>query len=106
MKVDTGKLIKSPEVTFDFDKKSESLLVTVELPGVAPDSYELNLAICGFCISADTPDIQYKGCYRFYHEVNTEEAEVSFKNGTLSIRVPFFAPICGKQFPIDIEIDQ
>ena len=103
MKVDTGKLIKSPEVTYDFDKKSESLLVTVELPGVEPGGYELHLATCGFCISAETPDIQYKGCYAFYHEVDADAAQVKLKNGTLSIRVPFFEPICGKQFPIDIE---
>ena len=103
MKVDTDKLIKSPEVTYDYDKKSESLLVTVELPGVKQENYELNMAICGFCISADTPDIQYKGCYKFYHEVDADAAEISFKNGTLTIRVPFFAPICGKQFPIDVD---
>lgn len=103
MPVNTDKLIKSPEVTYDYDKKSESLLVTVELPGIAPDGYELNLATCGFFLTADTPDILYKGGYRFYHEVDADAAVVKFKNGTLSIRVPFFAPICGKQLPIDLE---
>lgn len=103
MTVDTDKLIKSPEVTYDYDKKNESLLVTIELPGVEPGIYELNLATCGFYISAETPDILYQGGYRFYHEVDAEAAVVRFKKGTLSIRVPFFAPICGKQFPIDLD---
>ena len=103
MTVDTDKLTKSPEVTYDYDKKSESLLVTVELPGVAPDTYELNLATCGFCITADTPNTLFKGCYKFYHEVDPDDAKVKLKNGTLTIRVPFFAPVCGRQFPIDFE---
>lgn len=103
MTVDTDKLIKSPEVTYDYDKKNESLLVTVELPGVAPGTYELHMATCGFSITAETADILYKGFYRFYHEVDNEAAQVKFKKGTLSIRVPFFEPICGKQFPIDVD---
>jgi len=101
--VDTSKVIKSPEVTFDYDKKNESLLVTVELPGVEPGKFNLDMATCGFCISAETASIQYKGCYRFFHEVQADAAKVELKKGTLSIRVPFFAPICGKQFPIDID---
>ena len=104
MTVDTNRLIKSPEVVFDYIKKKETLCVTVELPGVKPSTYSLNIASCGFCVSADTPNIQYKGCYRFYHEVDAENAEVKFKNGTLTIKVPFFNPLCGKQFPIDIDI--
>jgi len=103
MTAESDKLTKSPEVTFDYDKKSESLLVTVELPGVEPGTYELNLATCGFRIVADTPDILYSGCYKFYHEVDANAAKVTFKNGTLFIRVPFFAPICGRQFPIDVD---
>jgi len=101
--VDTAKLIKSPEVTFDYDKKNESLLVTVELPGVEPDKFDLRMATCGFCVSAETADIQYKGCYKFFHEVDADEAKVKFKKGTLTIRIPFYAPICGKQLPIDFE---
>ncbi len=79
------------------------MLVTVELPGVEPDSYELNLATCGFFISADTPDILYKGGYRFYHEVDADAAEVKFKNGTLIHTGSLLAPICGKQLPLDLE---
>ena len=102
MTLDTDKLIKNPEVTYDYDKKHESLCVTVELPGVDPDGFDLNLATCGFCIFAETKDIQYKGCYSFFHEVDADAAKVKLKNGTLSIRLPFFAPLCGKQFPIDL----
>jgi HSP20 family molecular chaperone IbpA len=105
MPVDTKKLIKSPEVTYDYDHKLESLLVTVELPGVAPDAYELHIALCGFYISARTAEIQYEGNYRFFHEVDADAAKVKFKNGTLSIRLPFFAPICGKQSPIEVDVD-
>ncbi len=106
MSVDTNKLIKSPEVTYDYDKKKELLLVTVELPNVEPDTYDLKITTCGFCVSADVESIQYKGCYMFFHEVDSDAAEIFFKNGTLSIRLPFFAPICGKQFPIDFDDDQ
>ena len=106
MDVDTSKLIKSPEVTFDYDKKSESLDVTVEIPGVVDeDAIDLKISVCGFCVSADTPSIQYKGCYRFFHEVDADDAKIKFKNGTLSVTIPFFAPICGKQFPIDMAVD-
>lgn len=105
MTIDTTKLIKSPEVTYDYDHKLESLLVTVELPGVAPDAYELHIALCGFYISAKSPDIQYEGNYRFFHEIDADGAKVEFRNGTLSMRIPFFAPICGKQFPIDMNHD-
>ena len=104
MTVDTSKLIKSPEVSYDYNKKNESLCVTVELPDVEPDTYTLHLATCGFCVSAETSNIQYKGCYRFYHEVDADNAEVKFKNGTLTINIPFFEPLCGKQFPIDIDL--
>jgi HSP20 family molecular chaperone IbpA len=103
MTVVPNKLIKSPEVTFDYIKKKELLCVTVELPGVAQDTYSLNLSTCGFCVDADTPDFKYKGWYRFYHEVDADNAEVKFKNGTLTINVPFFIPLCGKQFPIDTD---
>ena len=104
MAVDTDKLIKSPEVTYDYIKNKEALCVTVELPGVKQGTYSLKIATCGFCVSADTSNIQYKGCYRFYHEVDADNAEVKFKNGTLIIQVPFFEPLCGKQFPIDIDV--
>lgn len=105
MIVDTRRLIKSPEVTYDYDHKLESLLVTVELPGVKPDGYELHIAMCGFYISAKSETLQYEGNYRFFHEVDADAAKIEFRNGTLSIRIPFFAPICGKQFPIDINAD-
>ena len=105
MTIDTTKLIKSPEVTYDYDHKLESLLVTVELPGVAPNAFELHIATCGFHISAKSSDIQYEGNYRFYHEVDADAAKIEFRNGTLSLRIPFFAPICGKQFPIDMNLD-
>jgi HSP20 family molecular chaperone IbpA len=104
MTIDTKKLIKSPEVTYDYIKKKEALNVSVELPGVKPGTYSLNIATCGFCISAETSNIQYKGCYRFYHEVDADNAEIIFRNGTLTIKVPFFAPLCGKQFPIDYDV--
>ena len=104
MDVDTSKLIKSPEVTFDYDKKSESLAVTVEIPGVDHEKdIDLRISVCGFCVSAETQSIQYKGCYRFFHEVDADDAKIKFKNGTLSITVPFFEPLCGKQFPVDID---
>jgi HSP20 family molecular chaperone IbpA len=105
MTVDTTKLIKSPEVTYDYDHKHESLLVTVELPGVVSDAYELHIALCGFYISAKTADIQYEGKYRFFHEVDADAAKVEFRNGTLSLRLPFFAPICGKQSPLDVNVN-
>ena len=100
MKVNTRKIIKSPEVTYDYDHKLESLRVTVELPEVKPDAYDLHVALCGFHISAETKDIQYEGSYKFFHEVDADSAKIEFRNGTLSIRLPFFAPICGKQFPL------
>ena len=74
MTVDTNKLIKSPEVTYDYIKNKELLCVTVELPGVEADTYSLNIATCGFCVSADTSNTQFKGCYRFYHEVDADKA--------------------------------
>ena len=104
MTVDTNKLIKSPEVTYDYIKNKELLCVTVELPGVEADTYSLNIATCGFCVSADTSNTQFKGCYRFYHEVDADKAEVKFKNGTLTISIPFFKPLCGRQFPIDFDV--
>lgn len=103
MTVDTKKLIKSPEVTYDYDHKLETLLVTVELPGVKPGSFELHIALCGFYISARSEGIQYEGSYKFFHEVDADSAKVEFKNGTLSIRLPFFAPICGRQSPIEMD---
>ena len=105
MTVDTNKLIKSPEVTYDYDHKLESLLVTVELPGVEPGAFELHIALCGFYISAKTSDIQYEGSYKFFHEVDADSAKIEFRNGTLSLRLPFFRPICGRQFPIDNKLD-
>ena len=104
MNINTNKLIKSPEVTYDYIKKKEALCVTVEIPGVESDTYSLSIATCGFCVSAETSNIQYKGCYRFYHEVDADNAEIKFKNGTLTIKVPFFEPLCGKQFPIDFDL--
>ena len=105
MNIDTDKLIKSPEVTFDYDKRNESLQVTVEVPGVDDeDAIDLKISACGFCISADTSSTQYKGWYSFFHEVDGENAKIQFRNGTLSISLPFFAPLCGKQTPIDMDI--
>jgi len=95
----------SLEVTYDYDHKHESLLVTVELPGVEPGAYDLNIALCGFYISASTESLQYEGNYSFFHEVDAGAAEKEFRNGTLTIRLPFFAPICGRQFPIDVDED-
>ena len=107
MEIDTSILIKSPEVTFDYDKQNESLDITVEMPGVhSENEIDLKISVCGFCVSAKTDNIQYKGCYKFFHEVDTDEAKINFEHGTLSLVLPFFEPICGKQYPLDMDTDE
>lgn len=105
MSAEKSKPTAPPEVLYNYDKESESLCVTVELPGAEEDSIDLNLAVCGFCIEAESAEKRYEGCFQFHHEVNPDAATKSFEGGVLSIKIPFFEPLYGKKFPIHPDED-
>lgn len=93
-------------VTFDYERESESLRVTVELPDADKDSIDLHLAVSGFCVEAESAETRYAGCYKFDYEVDPEAAAMNFAGGILSIKIPFFTPLCGKKFPIAVEQEE
>ena len=93
--------VACPEVSVVHDDTDEGLEITVELPGVGKESVDLTVSKEGFCVTASREDLRYEGCFRFAHEVNSDEAKAKFDNGLLVIRVPFLEPLCGKKVAIE-----
>ena len=89
-----------PDVVIIHNEDDTGLIITASLPGVAKKDLEVDVGSHNFCISGEREDIRYEGCYQLVHDVVGEDADAVFKNGLLTVKVPFKEPLRGKKITI------
>jgi HSP20 family molecular chaperone IbpA len=84
------------------DEKHENLYIEVELPGVDKKDIHLSMHEDSFMIRAPKGDEEYVGSYAVCCPIEYEKARATYKNGLLTINVPYKQPIeRGKPIPIE-----
>jgi len=89
-----------PDVIITHNEDDTGLIITASLPGVEKKDLELDVGSNNFCISGEREDIRYEGCYQLVHDVVAEDSAAVFKNGLLTVKVPFTEPLRGKKIEI------
>ena len=95
-----NKPCTSPEVVITHNDDDTGLVITASLPGVEKKDIELNVGSQNFCISGEREDLRYEGCYQLVHDVVADNTDAEFKNGLLTVKVPFKEPLCGRKIEI------
>ncbi len=86
------KIRFSPAICAMPDEKHENLHLEVELPGVEKENIVLTMHEDSFFIRAPTEDMEYVGSYALCCPIDMEKARAKYKNGLLSIDVPYKKP--------------
>lgn len=94
-----GRIPVLPDSCFYHD--DEKYYIEIELPGVAKENIDVEVAEKSICISAPRNDIEFAGCWIFAHEVKPKDAKASFKDGLLKITVPLAKPMKGVKVTIE-----
>ncbi len=92
----------SPTVCAMPDEKHERLYIEIELPGVDKENINLNMHEDSFFIYAKKEGVEYSGTYAVCCPIDYHQARARYKNGLLSVTVPFKANTM-KCKPIPIE---
>ena len=68
----------------------EKYTIEVELPGVDKKDINFEASGTGFCLRAPRgDDVEYVGCWNLAHTIDPEKVDATFKNGLLTVTVPF-----------------
>ncbi len=84
-----AELRVAPAVCAYSTESLENLHVEIELPGVAKEDINLRMQETSFTIDARREDIRYIGTYAINTPVDPEQAKASFRNGLLTVEVPY-----------------
>ncbi len=80
----------SPNVcSYPTDEEHQKLHIEIELPGVKKEDVKFKLHEDSFYIHATKGDIEYVGSYAVCCPVNAKEAKATFKDGLLTVEVPY-----------------
>ncbi|KUG20302.1 putative small heat shock protein [hydrocarbon metagenome] len=85
----------SPIVCSYSDESGENLIIEIELPGVDKENISLRMREDSFTIDASKEDIRYIGTYTMWCPVTPDQAKAEYRNGLLTIRVPY------KEIPVE-----
>lgn len=92
----------SPKVCAMPDDRHENLYIEVELPGVDKEDIFLTMHADSFMIKAKKENMEYSGSYTVCCPIEYEQAKAKYKNGLLTINVPYKKPVMkGKTIPIE-----
>ncbi|UCF05724.1 MAG: Hsp20/alpha crystallin family protein [bacterium] len=83
----------APEICSYVDDDHTFLTVEVKIPGVEKGDISLKMHADSFSLSAPHRDIEYVTALSFCCPVNAEKADAHYKNGLLTIEVPFRDPM-------------
>jgi HSP20 family molecular chaperone IbpA len=96
------KMYVSPNVCMWPNDEHSTYHIEIELPGVEKKSIKLRMHEDSFFIAGETDDTIYIGSYAVCCEVDPENAKAKYKNGLLTIDVPFKEP---EFHSVDIQIE-
>ncbi len=83
----------SPSVcAYPTEEEYSKLHIEIELPGVNKEDVKFKLHEDAFYIRATKGDIEYVGSYVVDSPVNAKEAKATFKDGLLTVEVPYRDP--------------
>ena len=92
----------SPKVCAMPDDRHENLYIEVELPGVDRENIFLTMHADSFMIKAKKENMEYSGSYTVCCPIEYEKAKAKYKNGLLTINVPYKKPVMkGKSISIE-----
>jgi len=92
----------APYVCAYSDENEENLHIEIELPGVEKKDITFKMQETRFSIDASRGDVRYVGTYAIGCPVDTDRAKATFRNGLLTVDVPYVQPIAEetKEIPI------
>jgi HSP20 family protein len=83
------------------DENHENLHIEIELPGVEREGIKLRMHEDSFFVRAEKEDVRYVGSYAICCPVDYEQAKAEYKNGLLTVDVPYRQPQeRGKEIPV------
>ncbi len=86
------KLRISPTVYAMPDDRHDNLHVEIELPGVDKENIKLRMHEDSFFVMAEKEDVKYVASYAVCCPIDFEKAHAEYKNGLLTIDVPYRTP--------------
>jgi HSP20 family molecular chaperone IbpA len=95
------KRILTPNMCAWPDEDHNSSHIEIELPGVEKDSIKLRMHEDSFFISGEAEHVRYVGSYAVCCPIVPEKARATYKEGLLTIDVPYKT----KFKSIDVQID-
>lgn len=95
------KYLRSPNVCA-FEDEKDNYHIEITLPGVEKDTIKLKMHEDSFFISGETDNTVYVGSYSICCPVKAEDAKANYKNGILTVDVPFKDPLEGA---VDVNIE-
>ena len=92
----------APYVCAYSDENEENLHIEIELPGVDKKDITFKMHETSFSIDAPRGDVRYVGTYAIGCPVDPNRAKATFKNGLLTVDVPYVRPTAEetKEIPI------
>jgi len=92
----------APYVCAYSDENEENLHIEIELPGVEKKDITFKMQETSFSIDASRGDVRYVGTYAVGCPVETDRAKATFRNGLLTVDVPYVQPVAEetKEIPI------
>ncbi|NLZ31167.1 MAG: Hsp20/alpha crystallin family protein [Methanomicrobiales archaeon] len=79
----------APYVCVYSDENEENLHIEIELPGVEKKDITFKMQETGFSVDAVRGDVRYVGTYAISCPVDPDRAKAIFKNGLLTVDVPY-----------------
>ncbi|MDK2989410.1 Hsp20/alpha crystallin family protein [Methanoculleus sp.] len=92
----------APYVCAYSDENGENLHIEIELPGVEKKDITFKMQETSFSVDASRGDVRYVGTYAVGCPVDTDKAKATFRNGLLTVDVPYMQPVAEetKEIPI------
>jgi HSP20 family protein len=99
--VETGQEVQEREPLTDIIEHSDSISVTVEIPGVDKKDIDLDVHVDSLDIKVDSDNRKYHKELELPAKVLTDSAKATYKNGVLDIVLEKAKSIRGKKVSID-----
>jgi HSP20 family protein len=65
----------------------------LELPGVEKEDIDICATNTSVSIVATRENVEYASCYSLTHAIDPDQVDTTFKNGLLTLTLPFIHPI-------------
>lgn len=84
-----GRIRVAPQVCASVDEDHRHLSMEIILPGVSREDINLHMHSDGLSLSAPRGNLEYVATMSFCCPVKADEAQAKYKEGLLTIEVPF-----------------